>query len=81
MTPSAPRPPRDDAETERLLTTARPLPRAALRGDLRRRLDRPHEQPGFERRQRLLIAAYAGSGGLLLAVVALGLAGVGPLSA
>lgn len=66
---------------EGLLTAARPLPRAAFRGDLQRHLEHPHGQPGFERRQRLLIAAYAGSGGLLLAVVALGLAGAGPLSA
>jgi hypothetical protein len=38
---------------------------------------RPPREP---RRLRLLITALAGSGGLLLAIAAVGLAGVGPLA-
>lgn len=80
MSPPAPEPNRDEAEIERLLTASRPVPRAAFRGDLRRRLTGPGGHPRFEQRLRLVIGAYAGSGGLLLAVVALGIAGLGPLS-
>jgi hypothetical protein len=81
MNPLSPKPPRDDAEMEELLTAARPLPRPAFRGELRRRLSGSRDGHGSERRLRLVIAAYAGSGGLLLALVVLGLAGAGPLSA
>lgn len=70
-----------DQEVETLLSASRPLPRASFRGDLRRSLlaDGGQEQPPG--RLRLVIAAYAASGGLLLAAVALGVAGVGPLAA
>ena len=65
-------------ETARLLEQARPRPRPAFRGVLARRL-RAHSTS--RQRLRLLISAYAGSGLALLAVVAVGLAGVGPLAA
>jgi hypothetical protein len=58
----------------------RPVPSAGFRGTLRRRL--LDQGPGERRpaRIRLLIGAYAGSGSLLLAVAAVGLAGAGPLA-
>lgn len=62
--------------TARLLKQARPVPRPAFSGELGRQLA---ESTG-PRRLRLLIGAYAGSGLVLLAVVAVGLAGVGPLA-
>ena len=68
-------------EIERLLESSRPTPRAAFRGELKRRLlPRPD---GAERPRRLglLIAVYAGSGALLLAIAAVGIAGAGPLAA
>jgi hypothetical protein len=68
-----------DAEVERQLTTGRPLPAASFRGELRRGLLEP--QAPAPPRLRLLIGAYAGSGGLLLAAVALGIAGAGPFGA
>ena len=69
-----------DAEIEQRLSAARPLPHASYRGDLRRRLVAAAGTPPPPR-LRLLIGVYAGSGGLLLAVVALGIAGAGPLGA
>jgi hypothetical protein len=63
------------------LRTERPVPSAGFRGELRRRLivaDR--KRPVAPRRLRLLVTAYAGSGALLMAIAAIGLAGVGPLS-
>lgn len=65
------------------LIGSRPAPRAAFRAELRHQL-----RPGFSRafaprpeRLRVLIASYAGSGFLLLAVAAVGLAGIGPFAA
>ena len=66
------------AETARLLERSRPVPRPAFRGRLARELRGPSDDLP---RVRRLIAAYAGSGLLLLAVVAAGLAGAGPLGA
>jgi hypothetical protein len=76
-------------ERERLLRLAerlenqRPVPRAAFRGELRRHLlsagGAPHG--AAPARLRLLIASYLGSGLILLAVAALGVAGAGPFSA
>ena len=66
-------------ETARLLEQARPVPRPAFRGALARRLG--GASPAGPQRQRLLIGAYAGAGLALLAVVAVGLAGIGPLAA
>ena len=70
----------EHGEVQQMLIEERPLPRAAFRAELRRSLllDRSGVRP---RRLRLLIAAYAGSGALLIAVAAIGLAGVGPLAA
>lgn len=66
----------------RRLEQERPVPRAGFRGELRRRLlDAADQQPVRSRRLRFLIAAYAGSGMALLAIVALGVAGAGPLAA
>jgi hypothetical protein len=69
---------KDLAETARLLGHARPLPRPGFRGRLAREL---RARPSNPQRMRVLINAYAGSGLVLLAVVAVGLAGVGPLAA
>jgi hypothetical protein len=64
-------------ETARLLEQERPVPRPAFRGELARQL---HARSPRPQRMRLLIGAYAGSGLALLAVVAVGLAGAGPLA-
>jgi hypothetical protein len=63
------------------LQDGRPLPRAAFRGDLRRRL--MARGPGRPRPDRLgaRIAAYAGAGAFLLAIAAISAAGAGPLGA
>jgi hypothetical protein len=73
------------AETEAAaarLIAERPLPRAAFRSQLRAGLiesgaDRPAWRP---RRLRVLVWSYVSSGAGLLAVAAVGLAGLGPLS-
>lgn len=60
----------------------RPIPSSTFRGDLRRSLlTRAGAQPARPQRLGALISAYAGSGVVLLAVAALGIAGVGPLAA
>ena len=59
----------------------RPVPSAAFRGELRRRLlagDISRSRPA---RLRLLIAGYAGTGSLLLLAGAASAAGIGPLGA
>lgn len=64
------------------LESERPVPSAAFRGELRRRLiSEEQERQGEPPRLLLLIAAYAGSGAVLLLIAVIGLAGVGPLSA
>jgi hypothetical protein len=79
-----------DAERSRLtamgerLERDRPLPRPAFRGDLRRSL--MAARPGSRvaagaSRWRVLVATYSGLGAVLLAVAAVGLAGVGPFGA
>ena len=74
----------DSNEREQLLETAhvlaqnRPVPRPGFRGRLARQLGARSAGP---HRLRLLIGAYAGSGTALLLLVALGLAGVGPVAA
>jgi hypothetical protein len=64
------------------LTEERPVPRPAFRGALWRHITTA-EQPAAGRPRRLgsLIAGFAGSGFLLLAIAALGLAGAGPFAA
>jgi hypothetical protein len=65
-------------ETARLLERERPVPRPSFRGELARQLRGRSAGP---HRLRVLIGAYAGAGLALLAVVAVGLAGAGPLAA
>jgi len=63
------------------LERERPVPSAAFRGELRRRLmvhGRTHQRPA---RLRALIAGYAAAGTLLLLAGALSAAGTGPLGA
>jgi hypothetical protein len=75
----------NDERSDRIvarLETERPIPRAAFRGELRRTLLAGAEQrPTAPARLRLIIAAFASSGTALLAIAAIGLAGVGPLAA
>jgi hypothetical protein len=64
------------------LDRERPVPRPSWRGDTGRYLTSElettrHARP---RRFRLLVAGYAGSGAVLLAVALIGVAGAGPLS-
>ena len=63
--------------TARLLEQARPRPRPAFRGALARRVSARSAGP---QRLRVLIGAYAGSGLALLALVAIGLGGLGPVA-
>ena len=66
----------------RRLEEERPAPRSAFRQELRRRLlEATERQSARLRRPRVLVVAYAWSGTVLLAVAALGIAGVGPLAA
>ena len=56
------------------LRMARPVPPAGFRGRLGRHLDQ--QDPGYSSRParlRLIVAGYLGAGGLLIALVALGL--------
>jgi hypothetical protein len=56
------------------LTIARPVPGAAFRGALSRRL--AERDPGYgprPERLQLMVAGYLGAGGLLIALAALGL--------
>lgn len=74
----------NDDGIERLahrLEAERPVPSAAFRGELRRLLlGRAERQASAPVRIRRLIFAYASSGTALLAVAAIGLAGVGPFA-
>lgn len=71
----------EDPLAERL-SRERPVPRAGFRAELRTRLmTAAAGRDVAPERLRLLIAAYAGSGVALLLVVAVGVAGAGPLSA
>ncbi|MDX6636625.1 MAG: hypothetical protein QOJ01_136 [Solirubrobacterales bacterium] len=62
------------------LEAERPLPAPGFRGELRRRLVDRHARraPIARARARLLVAAYGGSGALLLVIAAAGVAGIGP---
>ena len=65
-------------EIEMRLRAERPAPRPAFRGALLRHLmEESERRPAVV---RLIVAAYASSGGGLLAIAAAGLAGVGPFS-
>ncbi len=62
------------------LERARPVPAAAFRGDLRRRLLAgavPRTRPA---RLRVLIGSYAGAGSLLMLIAGASAAGLGPLA-
>ncbi len=63
------------------LERERPVPSAAFRGELRRRLTTAERLRSRPARLRLLIAGYAGTGSLLMLVGAASAAGVGPLGA
>ena len=63
------------------LAIERPLPTAAFRGELRRRLLAGGAHRARPRRLRALISGYATAGALLLLTGALSVAGVGPLGA
>jgi hypothetical protein len=63
------------------LERERPLPAAAFRGELRRRMLFDPAARSRPARLRLLIAGYAGAGSLLLLAGAASVAGVGPLGA
>lgn len=63
-----------DPQLSDRLRTARPVPPAGFRGRLGRHLDQ--QDPGYSSRParlRLIVAGYLGAGGLLIALVALGL--------
>jgi hypothetical protein len=64
------------------LQSARPVPAAAFRGELRRRLLGGAGRPGpAPARVRLWIAANGAAGAALLLVAAASVAGLGPLAA
>jgi hypothetical protein len=84
MTPSpdiradlGPDPPDEVVALAQRLQSERPVPAAAFRGELRRRL----VSQGRPARLRMLITGYATAGGALLLAGALSAAGLGPLSA
>ncbi len=67
-----------DADRERRM---RPEPASSFKSELRERLRDDAREPAWRpRRPAALALAYVGSGTALLALAALGLAGVGPLS-
>ena len=73
---------REVYELDRRLERERPVPRAGFRAGLRASLLREAGRRKLQRgKLRLRVAAYAGAGLSLLAVVALGVAGAGPLAA
>ena len=80
----------DEAEAAPLLAVGerlraeRPVPSAAFRGALARRLvelEGPGARAARPRHLRLLVATYLTAGAALLAIAALGVAGSGPLAA
>jgi hypothetical protein len=62
------------------LERERPVPAAAFRGALRRRVLGGAPGPARPARLRVLVGAYGGSGVALLLVAAAGLAGAGPFA-
>jgi hypothetical protein len=68
-------------ELARRLEEERALPSPAFRAALRRTLLEDQRERALARgRARLQIAAYGCSGGILLAIAALGVSGIGPLA-
>ena len=81
-----PRPASEDeariADLARRLERERPVPQAGFRARLRSSLlEADTEHASTRARARMQVAAYAGSGAALLVVAALGVSGLGPLSA
>ena len=71
-----------DRHTEDRLYAERPIPRPAFRGALGRRLEAMRAAGvGRPRYLKTLVAAYAGSGLVLLAIALAGVLGGGPLTA
>jgi hypothetical protein len=71
-----------DRHAEDRLYADRPVPRPAFRGALGRRLEAMHAAGvGRPRHLKTLVAVYAGSGFVLLAIALAGVLGGGPLSA
>jgi hypothetical protein len=71
----------DQDPAEERLRSERPVPSPRFRDELRRRLSQQADRdPARPTEVRLRVAAFAGSGALLLAIAAIGLAGVGPLA-
>lgn len=62
------------------LERERPVPAAAFRGELRRRLSSPSQPRRRPPRVHALIVGYAGAGAMLLLAGAAGVAGIGPLA-
>jgi hypothetical protein len=72
-------PPEDEVADR--LSRERPVPQPAFRGDLRRRLtDLRSAGVGRPRHLKLLIAANASGGALLLVVALIGVLGSGPFA-
>ena len=72
----------DLADVASRLEGERPVPEAAFRGALRRRLfAHPRAWRSAPARLRRLILVYACSGSALLAIAVIGLAGTGPFAA
>jgi hypothetical protein len=70
-----------DPQIEKRLNAERPIPRPAFRGALARRLSAMRAAGvGRPRHLKALLAAYAGSGFVLLAAVLIGILGGGPLA-
>lgn len=67
-------------EVDARLMAERPVPVASFRSELRRRLLGVADEAPERRRVRRLVAAYAFSGAALLAIVAISIAGAGPLA-
>lgn len=77
-----PEPDRDLDAIATRLEAERPVPRAAFRGDLRRRLIARSPRTRLSRRGALaLVTSYATAGLALLTIAAIGLAGAGPFAA
>jgi hypothetical protein len=81
MTPLENRPDHATDAIAARLEAERPVPRAAFRGELRRRLVASAGLNVTPARVRLLVTAYSTAGLALLTIAATGLTGVGPFAA
>jgi hypothetical protein len=71
----------EDRRTAAILERERPVPRAAFRGELRRRLLGVRSGAGARTRWWVLSGTYLGAGLLCFASALLGVAGIGPFAA